>query len=280
MSVNSFPFTYLVAMEITKITCATKEQAFKEALDTCSRSLTKLNVLYLKRSKLSIIRTATTEEKTQVRQEIMSLTAGNKLQTSLRTLRTFREKLRVFLITKMYLAIWIDKINKEIEQLQRKTNVSKWWLSVFEEQIARFQVRKIKLETCFNEQNQSGRNVLYLRLFSNLSVTNLLDIDPSKSEDFKVAVRSLEILWSSFFRMHLINELHYQDKLSGKYKPRRQLRDYYSDVFNPLLQSSLQAVQKSQFGDLNTIVDVFLKTYIRNIRLLIKVFQLIFSEVK
>ena len=82
MSVNSFPFTYLVAMEITKITCATKDQAFEEALASCERSLTELNVLYLKKSKLYTTAFATTEEKIQVRREIMNLKAGTKMQTS------------------------------------------------------------------------------------------------------------------------------------------------------------------------------------------------------
>ena len=63
MSVNSFSFTYSVATEMTKITCATKDLAFEDVLVTCARTLTKLNVLYLKRSKLYITGTATTDEK-------------------------------------------------------------------------------------------------------------------------------------------------------------------------------------------------------------------------
>ena len=65
---------------------------------------------------------------------------------------------------------------------------------------------------------------------------------------------------------------------SGKYQEIEQIRDQYSEVFNPLLQSSLRIVQRSQCVDQDTVVNLFLKAYVKHFRLLIKVLQRISTK--
>ena len=65
---------------------------------------------------------------------------------------------------------------------------------------------------------------------------------------------------------------------SGKYQEIEQIRDQYSEVFNPLLQSSLRIVQRSQCVEQGTVVNLFLKSYIKHFRLLIKVLQRISTK--
>ena len=139
MTVSSFSFTNLFAMKMTQIICPTEDQSFENVLATCERTFTKLNVLYLKKSKLYITGTVTSEEKMQARQEIMNLKASTQMQTSLRVLKTFRERSRVVRITKMYLATWIDKLDKKIEQLQQMPSRS------HEQKLAKIKKKKSKL---------------------------------------------------------------------------------------------------------------------------------------
>ena len=77
-------------------------------------------------------------------------------------------------------------MNKEMIQLQRYLCGNYLKRTEFEEKFERIHKRKFKIETCLNERNQTGGNVVYLRLFSNLAVTNIFDIQPIESEELKL----------------------------------------------------------------------------------------------